>query len=95
MCEQCHEKEYEQTRDTYAGMEITLTAMKKALAVGDTNKVFECHKAILSTVEIINFFMEQNDDKFDESDYLRVGENLDYFVETANELLSLYKSRVA
>lgn len=86
---------YEQTRDTYAGIEYSLMVMKRAVATGDTVRVFEAHRSIISTVEMIDMFVARHREQYDDIQIENIEYELQCKVDEADEMLAIYKKQVA
>lgn len=95
MCEQCHEKEFSIVRDAYSSFEASLKQMQSGSATGRTNLVFNGHKAIKSLTEMIEFYIQKQDDKFTDADFDSIYDTLEFYNEKADAILSVYKARVA
>jgi hypothetical protein len=89
------EKEERIARNTYAGLEVLLMAMRQASFFGRKEEVRNLHAALKSTLETVNDYMERHSDKFEEAHYDLLGEDLSYIEKQADGIFEAFNERVA
>lgn len=86
---------FSESTQTYAGIELTLQALKKAVEAKNTITVDLLYSSIVFTTGIILDCIEKGNEEMSEEEWKILKQDFEYFEGEAFKIYSAYKMKVA